>query len=133
MHFFSKKEIRILLNLSKKKLNKKGRLLIFSLKTKKNEIPCFKKMKKKLNSSLKRDEKILKLVKSKLKNYNQNFFSFKVNISKNKYLKMIKNKYISILLEFSHQDIKIGIQELSLKYKKEINFVDSLSCISFKK
>ena len=37
IHFFSKKEIIILLNLCKKRLNKKGVFLILSLKTKNNQ------------------------------------------------------------------------------------------------
>ena len=42
IHFFSKKKLNILLNLSKKNLNYKGTILIFSLKTKNSKIPCFK-------------------------------------------------------------------------------------------
>ena len=56
IHFFSKTKIISLLNLAKKNLNTKGTLLIFSLKTKNNKIPCFKEMKKQLNNSLKKDE-----------------------------------------------------------------------------
>ena len=55
IHFFSLTKIVSLLNLVKKNLNEKGTLLIFSLKTKNNKIPCFKIMKKRLNNSLKKD------------------------------------------------------------------------------
>ena len=47
IHFLSKKKIITLLNLCKKRLNKRGVFLILSLKTKNNEIPSFKLMKKK--------------------------------------------------------------------------------------
>ncbi len=60
IHFFSKTKIVSLLNLAKKNLNKRGTLLIFSLKTKNNRIPCFKIMKKQLNNSLKKDEKLFR-------------------------------------------------------------------------
>ena len=42
-------------------LNKNGQIFIFSLKTKKNEIPCFKIMKSKLLKSLQRDEDLIKV------------------------------------------------------------------------
>ena len=48
IHFFSKTNLNRLLNLAKKRLNNKGKMLIFSLKTKNNQIPCFKKMRKKI-------------------------------------------------------------------------------------
>ena len=48
VHFFSKTNLNRLLNLAKKNLNPKGKILIFSLKTKNNKIPCFKKMRKNL-------------------------------------------------------------------------------------
>ena len=44
IHFFSKTNLKNLLNLAKKSLNPKGKILIFSLKTQNNKIPCFKKM-----------------------------------------------------------------------------------------
>ena len=61
IHFFSKSNLNRLLNLTQKSLNKKGKILIFSLKTKNNKIPCFKKMRKNLKKSLKRDEYLLKI------------------------------------------------------------------------
>ena len=63
IHFFSKKKLNILLNLSKKNLNSKGKILIFSLKTKNNKIPCFNKMKKNLHKSLKVDEILFNVIK----------------------------------------------------------------------
>ena len=67
IHFFSKTNLNHLLNLAKKRLNTKGKILIFSLKTKNNKIPCFKKMRKNLEKSLKRDEVLFKIIKKKLK------------------------------------------------------------------
>ena len=67
IHFFSKTNLNRLLNLAKKRLNTKGKILIFSLKTKNNKIPCFKKMRKNLEKSLKRDENLFKIIKKKFK------------------------------------------------------------------
>jgi ubiquinone/menaquinone biosynthesis C-methylase UbiE len=133
IHFFSKKQIRSLLNLAKKKLDKNGQIFIFSLKTKKNKIPCFKIMKSKLSKSLKRDEDLIKLIKYNLKNYKIHNLNFRVNLSKSKYIRMIKNRYISCLLNIPDKEIKKGINEIKSNYKNQIKFTDTLNCISYKK
>ena len=133
IHFFKKNQINLLLNYSKLKLNSKGKILIFSLKAKNNQIPCFKKMKDKLISSLKKDNFLFKIVKKNLKNSKETNFIFKVSIAKNKYLRMIKDRYISCLLDISAKDLKLGIGELNLKLKNQISFIDTLKCITFKK
>jgi ubiquinone/menaquinone biosynthesis C-methylase UbiE len=131
IHFFSREQIKSLLIQVKSKLNIGGKLLIFSLKTKKNEIPCFTKMNQKLKKSLEKDEKIFKMIKKKLINSKESYFNFKVNISKQKYISMIKRRYISCLIDMSVKDITLGINEFDRKYKKIINFTDSLKCISY--
>ena len=110
-----------------------GKILIFSLKTTNNKIPCFKKMRQKLDSSLKRDEKLFKIIKRKLKRSNESYFNFKVNISKQKYLKMVKSRYISCLLDLNNNEIAKGISEIKSNYKNQIKFTDTLKCISYKK
>ena len=133
IHFFSPSKLKALLDIAKKRLEKGGKILIFSLKTRNNKIPCFKKMKQKLNSSLKRDEKLFKIIKKKLKRTNESYFNFKVNISKQKYLKMVRSRYISCLLDLNNDEISKGVSELRSKYKDQIKFTDTLKCISYKK
>ena len=133
IHFFSKKQINYLLNLAKNKLDKNGQIFIFSLKTKKNEIPCFQIMESKLSKSLQRDEDLIKLIKNNFKNYKTHNFNFKVNLPKSKYIRMIKNRYISCLLNISDKEIKKGINEIKSNYKKQIKFTDTLNCINYKK
>ena len=90
-------------------------------------------MKQKLNHSFKRDNLIWKkLLQLNIKK-NITKFNFKVNVKKNIYLKMIKQRYISTLLKFSSLQISNGINEINLKYKKNILFNDKLKCIIFKK
>ena len=122
-----------MLNLAKKKLNKNGQILIFSLKTNNSEIPCFKVMRLKLLKSLKRDKDLLKLIKNNLKKSKNYNFIFKVKLRKVKYIQMIKNRYISCLLDVSESDIKKGINEIKFNYKNQIKFTDTLNCISYKK
>ena len=133
IHFFSKNKINTLLNLAKKKLNTKGKILIFSLKTKNNKIPSFKIMKIKLNSGLKRDENLLKKIKKNINKYEISHFNFKVSMSKSKYIKMIKNRYISCLLNLSRKEIKKGVEEFKSNFKNQIKFTDTLICINYKK
>ena len=132
IHFFNKNQIKILLQYARSKLNSKGRILIFSLKTKNNQIPCFKKMKDKLYKSLRKDELFFKFIKKILKNSKEINFNFKVSITKKNYLRMIKNKYMSCLLNISAKDLKLGVSELNLKLKNQIYFTDTLKCINFK-
>ena len=133
IHFFSKAKLLSLLNLAKKNLNSKGTLLIFSLKTKNNKIPCFKKMKEKLNISLKRDQVLFRIIKKNLKKVKESNFNYYVTVSKKKYISMIKNKYMSCLLNLSKKDIDKGIDEINLKFTNQLNFTDTLNCISYRK
>ena len=133
IHFFTKKKLIHLLNLAKKSLNPRGKILIFSLKTKNNKIPCFKKMRENLVKSLKKDEYLFKIIKKNLKKTKNFYFNFNVTISKKKYLWMIKSRYISCLLNLKEKDINNGLDEIKLKYNNTINFKDTLKCISFSK
>ena len=133
IHFFSKKKLSILLNLSKKNLNYKGTILIFSLKTKNSKIPCFRKMKKNLNKSLKIDEILFNVIKKNLKKTKETSFNFKVNISKKKYITMLRARYISCLLNLSKKEVDEGIDEIRSNFPNQIKFTDTLRCIIFRK
>ena len=129
IHLMKLSEIKRLLRLLKKKLNSKGKILIFTLETNKNEIPTFKLMKNKLEQSLKRDKEILKIITKLYPYRKKKKFFFDVKVKKKEYLKMIKNRYISTLLTFSNKQLDFGVQEIELKYKDIIRFKDKLICI----
>jgi len=133
IHFFNLRDIKKILSYSHASLEVGGIILILTLDTKNNEIPTFSLMKQKLNQSFKRDILIWKkLLQLNIKK-NITKFSFKVSVKKNTYLKMIKQRYISTLLKLSSLQISNGINEINLKYKKNILFNDKLKCIIFKK
>ena len=133
IHLFNLKDIKKILNYSHSSLNEGGVILILTLNTANNEIPTFSLMKQKLNQSFKRENLIWKkLLQLNIKK-SITKFNFKVNIKKNLYLKMLEQRYISTLLKFSLLQISKGINEINLKYKKNIIFNDSLRCIIFKK
>jgi ubiquinone/menaquinone biosynthesis C-methylase UbiE len=129
IHLLNLKEIKKLLILSKKNLTKNGKILIFTLDTSKNELPTFKLMKTKLTKSLKRDQKILKLI-IKLFPYKKNKFIYKVNIKKKEYLKMIQSRYISTLLSLTKEELQKGMNEINYRYSNNISFFDKLICVT---
>ena len=132
LHFFSKEKKSKLIKACKDNLKKNGVLLIFSLNTLDNEIPCFKLMKQKLNRGLKRDSKMLKSACKILKVNKIDKFKFNVSITKNNYTQMLKKKYISCLVNLSKDQITRGINEIKNTYPNIISFKDILICIKYK-
>ncbi len=132
IHLLKMSEIKMLLIQMKKSLNFNGKILIFSLDPHKNEMPYFKLMKMKLLSSLKRDKKILRFISKLYPKRIIRYFSYKVKISKKKYINMISKKFISTLLSLNKEQIVTGINEINIKYKKNLKFKDNLICIIIK-
>ncbi len=133
IHFLSFKEIKKLISMCKTKLKKEGKILIFTLETSKNEIPTFLLMKKKLKISLNRDKKIILLLSKLYPSIKKRKFTFKVRILIKKYIQMINNRYISILLNMSKNQILKGIDEINNKYRKTLIFNDKLICLILNK
>jgi len=131
LHFFDKIKRTKLIKICKKKLKKGGVLIIFSLVTENNEIPCFKFMKQKLNRSLKKDSRMLTTTCKLLKNYQTDIFKFKVSMMKNKYIQMLKQKYISCLINLNKVQISNGINEIKKLPNKKIIFIDKLLSIKY--
>ena len=131
LHFFNKDKRIKLINICKKKLKKNGVLIIFSLVTKNNEIPCFKLMKQKLNRGLKRDSRMIKATSKLFIDYQIDIFKFKVSMTKSKYIQMLKQRYISCLINLNRYQISNGINEIKKLFDKKINFVDKLISINY--
>ncbi len=128
IHLLTFKKIKRLLFLCKKNLKNNGKIFILTLDCKRNELPTFRKMKLRLNKSLKRDNEVLKLITRLYPKRKRKNFIYKVKINKKKYLTMIENRYISILLPLSKNEILEGIEEINYKYKNYIQFRDKLDC-----
>ena len=133
IHLLKKKQAIKLLSICKDKLNPKGRIIILSLDPKKNEIPTFTLMKKKLTISLSKDEKLFNLILKNRAKMKVKKFTYEVKILKNKYLQMIRNRYISTLLDFTDKQIKDGIIEIKNDYGNILKFKDRLICFILKK
>jgi len=133
LHFFNKDKRKKLIDICKKNLKKNGVLIIFSLVTEKNEIPCFKLMKQKLTRGLKRDSKMLITINKLFADYQVDIFKFKVSMTKIKYIQMLKQRYISCLVNLNKNQINSGINEIKKLFNKKINFVDKLISIKYTK
>ena len=133
IHLLKKKQAIKLLSICKDKLNSKGKIIILSLDPKKNEIPTFTLMKKKLLISLNKDEKLFNLILKNRVKMKVKKFNYEVKILKNKYLQMIRNRYISTLLDFTDKQIKDGIIEIKNDYGNILKFKDRLICFILKK
>ena len=132
IHLLKRKQAIKLLSICKNKLNPNGKIIILSLDPKKNEIPAFSLMKKKLKISLNEDEKLFRLIfKTKLKIITKKFV-YDVQILRTKYLQMIKNRYISTLLNFNNKQILNGINEIKNNYGNVLKFKDRLICLIIK-
>ena len=132
IHLLKKKQAIKLLSFCKNKLNPNGKIIILSLDPNKNEIPTFPLMKKKLTISLNKDEKLFNLI---LKNGSKAIvkkFVYEVRILKTKYLQMIKDRYISTLLNINDKQIKNGIVEIKNHYGNLLKFKDRLICFIIK-
>ena len=132
IHLIQTKQIKNLLNKMNNSLKPKGKILIFTLDPDNNEIPSFKLMKIRLLKSLKRDKKILSFISKLYPKRICKRFSYEVKITKKKFLNMIKERFISTLLNFSNKEIISGVKEINLKYKNNLKFKDKLVCIIIK-
>jgi len=104
-----------------------------SLDPNKNELPTFSLMKKKLTFSLNKDEKLFNLILENESKVIFKKFVYEVRIFKKKYLQMIKDRYISTLLNIPDNQIKNGIVEIKNNYGNLLKFKDRLICFIIKK
>ena len=132
LHFFNKDKRSKLIKICKSNLKKKGVLIIFSLNTLNNKIPCFKLMKHKLSRGLERDSRMIKSTCKILTDNKIDKFIFKVSITKKKYMQMLKQRYISCLVNLSKDQISKGIKEIKDTYPNKIIFDDILICLKYK-
>ena len=133
IHFFPLKDIPRLIKYCKNALNDNGKLMIFSINEKRTQIPTFPKMEKRLIQSLKKELDIKKKILRNYKKIKIKIFNFKVKINRSSYLDMIKQKYISVLLDFKKEELKKGMNEINLNYPKMLRFIDSLNCLIINK
>ena len=90
-------------------------------------------MKKKLNRGLEKDSEMLTTTSKLLIDYKIDIFKFKVSMTKDKYIQMLQQRYISCLINLNKDQISNGIKEIKKLFDKKINFIDKLSSIKYNK
>jgi hypothetical protein len=88
-------------------------------------------MKQKLNRGLERDSRMIKATSKLFIDYQIDIFKFKVSMTKSKYIQMLKQRYISCLINLNKHQISNGINEIKKLYDKKIDFVDKLISIKY--
>ena len=83
--------------------------------------------------SLNQDEKLFDLILKIIPTIITKKFIYDVRILKTKYLQMIKDRYISTLLNFNNKQIIIGINEIKNNYGNVLKFKDRLICLIIRK
>ena len=82
-----------------------------------------------LNISFKKDKTISKMLIKIYSGKVLKSFVYNVKITKKKYIKMIRDRFISILLPMNLKDISKGVEEIEASFNEIINFNDYLNCI----
>ena len=80
-----------------------------------------------------KDEKLFNLILENESKVIFKKFVYEVRIFKKKYLQMIKDRYISTLLNIPDNQIKNGIVEIKNNYGNLLKFKDRLICFIIKK
>ena len=129
IHLFHLNKIKSLIDNCKKILNTNGKILVFMMDPDNIQIPSFKLMNRRLNISFKKDKTISKMLIKIYSGKVLKSFVYNVKITKKKYIKMIRDRFISILLPMNLKDISKGVEEIEASFNERINFNDYLNCI----
>jgi hypothetical protein len=95
------------------------------------EIPQFPLMGNKLKLSIDSHHLLLEELNKNFKLLNIQNFTYSVKISLDEYLTMITNRYMTVLLDFSEEEIKEGIAFIKQNYSNHLSFNDTLTIETF--
>ena len=91
------------------------------------EIPQFPIMKNRLKKSLNSHQYLLDELIKNFKLLKIDNFNYDVNISSKEYLEMIRNRYISVILDLNEEEIEKGIEFIKKHYPNQLSFKDTLT------
>jgi cyclopropane fatty-acyl-phospholipid synthase-like methyltransferase len=91
------------------------------------EIPQFPIMKNRLKKSLNSHQYLSEELIKNFKLLKIDNFNFNVNISSKEYLEMIRNRYISVILDLNEEEIEKGIEFIKKHYPNQLSFKDTLT------
>ena len=102
-------------------------LIVFIHMNDQTEIPLFPLMKNKLIQSLKSHQFLLEELTDNFRLIKFENFNYNVKISLKEYLEMIRNRYMTVLLDLKEKEIQEGIDFIKRNYPNQLVFQDTLT------
>ena len=130
LHLLNSNEREYFYQEIKKYLNNNGQIVFIHMNIQ-TEIPQFPLMGNKLKLSIDSHHLLLEELNKNFKLLNIQNFTYSVKISLDEYLTMITNRYMTVLLDFSEEEIKEGIAFIKQNYSNHLSFNDTLTIETF--
>jgi len=130
LHLLNSNEREYFYQEIKKYLNNNGQIVFIHMNNP-TEIPQFPLMGNKLKLSIDSHHLLLEELNKNFKLLNIQNFTYSVKISLDEYLTMITNRYMTVLLDFSEEEIKEGIAFIKQNYSNHLSFNDTLTIETF--
>jgi 2-polyprenyl-3-methyl-5-hydroxy-6-metoxy-1,4-benzoquinol methylase len=130
LHLLNSNEREYFYQEIKKYLNNNGQIVFIHMNNQ-TEIPQFPLMGNKLKLSIDSHHLLLEELNKNFKLLNIQNFTYSVKISLDEYLTMITNRYMTVLLDFSEEEIKEGIAFIKQNYSNHLSFNDTLTIETF--
>ena len=130
LHLLNSNEREYFYQEIKKYLNNNGQIVFIHMNNH-TEIPQFPLMGNKLKLSIDSHHLLLEELNKNFKLLNIQNFTYSVKISLDEYLTMITNRYMTVLLDFSEEEIKEGIAFIKQNYSDHLSFNDTLTIETF--
>ena len=126
LHLLNRNEREYFYYKVKKHLNDNAKIVFIHMNDQ-TEIPQFPTMKHRLKKSLNSHQYLLDELIKNFKLLKIDNFNYDVNISSKEYLEMIRNKYISVILDLNEEEIEKGIEFIKKHYPNQLSFKDTLT------
>src|SRR6056300_14983 len=121
LHLLNSNEREYFYQEIKKYLNNNGQIVFIHMNNQ-IEIPQFPLMGNKLKLSIDSHHLLLEELNKNFKLLKNQKFTYSVKISLDEYLTMITNRFMTVLLDFSEEEIKEGIAFIKQNYSNHLSF-----------
>jgi cyclopropane fatty-acyl-phospholipid synthase-like methyltransferase len=126
LHLLNRNEREYFYYKVKKHLNDNAKIVFIHMNDQ-TEIPQFPIMKNRLKKSLNSHQYLSEELIKNFKLLKIDNFNYDVNISSKEYLEMIRNRYISVILDLNEEEIEKGIEFIKKHYPNQLSFKDTLT------
>jgi len=126
LHLLNRNEREYFYYKVKNHLNDNAKIVFIHMNDQ-TEIPQFPIMKNRLKKSLNSHQYLLDELIKNFKLLKIDNFNYDVNISSKEYLEMIRNRYISVILDLNEEEIEKGIEFIKKHYPNQLSFKDTLT------